>query len=79
MNAMTSRILLATMVIAVALASPALARESENGATVPTATQITDASGAIWTILLPGRAVLKDGKETGLADVLELWYIDHQV
>ena len=79
MNAMTSRFLLATMAIAVALASPALAQESENGATVPTATQITDANGAIWTILLPGRAVLKDGKETGLADVLELWYIDHQV
>ncbi|HMF66963.1 MAG TPA: right-handed parallel beta-helix repeat-containing protein [Phyllobacterium sp.] len=76
---MSWRILLATIAIAVALSSLALAQESANGTTVPTAPQITDNRDAIWTLRLSDRAVLKDGKETGIADILQLWYLDHQV
>jgi hypothetical protein len=78
-SAVCWRTLLAKMAIAVALSSPALAGESCNGATIPTEAQIIDAHGATWMIRLSDRAVLKDGKETGLLDVLELWYLDHQV
>jgi hypothetical protein len=76
---MTWRTLLATLALMAALSSPTLAQESVDGATIPTATQITDARGAIWTLRLSDRAVLKDGKETGIADILEVWYLDHQV
>ena len=78
---MSWRTLLATLVTVMiaALTSPALSQESVDGTTIPTATQITDAHGAIWTIRLSDRAVLKDGKVTGLADILQLWYLDHQV
>src|SRR5258708_38814439 len=76
---MSWRTLLATLVMIAALTSPALSQESVDGTTITTATQITDAHGAIWTIRLSDRAVLKDGKVTSLADILELWYLDHQV
>jgi hypothetical protein len=76
---MTWRTLLATLAMMAALSSPTLAQESVDGTTIPTATQITDARGAIWTLRLSDRALLKDGKETGIADILEVWYLDHQV
>src|SRR6476646_4617285 len=78
-DCMTWRTLLATLVMMAALTSPTLAQESVDGTTIPTSTQITDARGAIWTLRLSDRAVLKDGKQTGIADVLEVWYLDHQV
>ena len=76
---MAWRTLLAALAMMAALISPALAQESVDGTTIPTSTQITDARGAIWTLRLSDRAVLKDGKETGIADILEVWYLDHQV
>jgi hypothetical protein len=76
---MAWRTLLAALAMMAALISPALAQESVDGTTIPTSTQITDAHGAIWTLRLSDRAVLKDGKETGIADILEVWYLDHQV
>jgi len=76
---MTWRTVLATLATVAALTAPALAQESVDGTTIPTATQISDARGAIWTLRLSDRAVLKDGKETGIADILEVWYLDHQV
>ena len=60
---MSWRTLLAALVMIAALTSPALSQESVDGTTIPTATQITDAQGAIWTLRLSDRAVLKDGKE----------------
>src|SRR5262245_22385328 len=71
-----------SLVIAVAMIMgwivPALA-ESANGTTIPVATQIVDSDGAIWTLRLSGRVVLKDGVEAGASGVLELWYLDHAV
>jgi hypothetical protein len=57
---------------------PAVA-ESANGTTIPIATQIVDSRGATWTLRLSDRAVLKDGRETGASNVLQLWYLDHAV
>jgi hypothetical protein len=76
---MTWRTLLAALAMVAALTSPTLAQESVDGTTIPTATQISDARGAIWTLRLTDRAVLRDGKETGIVDILEVWYLDHQV
>jgi hypothetical protein len=76
---MTWRILLAALAIMAALISPTLAQESADGTAIPAAVQISDSRGATWTLRLSDRAVLKDGKETGIADILEVWYLDHQV
>ena len=76
---MTWRTVLATLAMIAALSSPTRAQESVDGTTIPTATQISDSRGAIWTLRLSDRAVLKDGKETGIAAILEVWYLDHQV
>lgn len=53
--------------------------ESVNATTVPGVDSITDAAGAVWTLRLSDRAVLKDGAATGATDVLQLWYVDHAV
>ena len=53
--------------------------ESTNGTTVPPSASITDNLGAVWTIRLSDRAVLKDGAATNIANILELWYLNQVV
>jgi hypothetical protein len=54
--------------------------ESANFTTVPPLdTTIEDANGAIWSLRLSDRAVLKDGVPTSIVKVMEIWYISHAV
>ena len=57
----------------------ALAAESADGTTIPVATQIEDSHGAIWTLRLSDRTVLKDGVATPAVNALEIWYLNHEV
>ncbi len=57
----------------------ALAQESNDGTSVPTAARIVDAKGAVWTIRTSDRKVLKDGNETGAGNAEELWYVNRAV
>lgn len=59
-------------------ASPVLA-ESTEATTVPVAVSITDINGSVWTIRNSDRTVLKDGAETDIKNVLELWYLRREV
>ena len=70
--------LLVTMTMIMAWAIPAAA-ESANGTTIPVASEIVDSHGAIWTLRLSDREVLKDGRRTGAVNVLQLWYLDRAV
>src|SRR4051794_40817079 len=60
-------------------AFPAWAEESAEATTIPVAAKITDRYGAEWTQRLSDRAVLKAGRETGIKDILEVWYLNHEV
>jgi hypothetical protein len=73
------RKVLLTLGLLLGFASPALATESANGTTVPVALSITDADGAVWTLRLSDRTVLKNGVATAAVNVLEIWYINHTV
>ena len=73
-----TRSFLVTMAMIMGWAIPAAA-ESANGTTIPVATEIVDSHGAIWTLRLSDREVLKDGRRTGAVNVLQLWYLDHAV
>lgn len=53
--------------------------ESVTGTTIPINATITDAVGAIWTIRKSDRAALRNGVQTGITCVMELWYLNHVV
>jgi hypothetical protein len=61
------------------LSPPAWAQESGEATTIPVAAQIIDSHGSKWTLRLSDRAVLKNGVESGVSNILEVWYLNHEV
>lgn len=75
---MTRKTLLAAaLFFAVALA--ARAQESNDATSMPPAEKIIDQAGATYTLRMRDRAVLQNGGETGAANILEVWYLNHLV